>query len=103
MANPTLIVIDAAKTTGTTVSATQASASTNIPVNGIGKGPLAVQLVATNFVHVKLGSTSAMSASLSDFMVGSTPVNFVTKGVGWISYLADSSTASLGIGLIEAY
>ena len=103
MANPTLVILDAGKTTGTSVTASQVSQQTSIPVTGIGKGPMGVQLIATALVHVKLGSTSAITASLSDFAVGTTPVNLVTKGISNIAYLADSSTATINIGLLESY
>lgn len=101
MANFTLIVLDGAKTTGTQVSATQVSQQTSVPTLGIGKGPAAIQLIATGFCHVKLGATSAISASTSDFMVGTTPVVLAAKGVSNVAYIADVATVSLNIGLAE--
>ena len=100
-----IIFIPGAQTTGTNLSAVQSAQSTAIPVSAIGKGPRFIQLVcnSNSGAHVKLTNSTSVVATLSDWLVTATPVNLESKGFQYLSYIADTSTVTLNVGITELW
>lgn len=89
-------------TTGTTVTSGAATANVAIPTMADGTIPKAVILSSTGTVHVKLGTTAAVTATANDLMVPSG--NFLailTRGNAFIAYIQEAAASKLTIAPCE--
>lgn len=96
------VVYKAGVTTGTTVTSSSASAQVAIPADATGNNPKRIMLTATGNVHVKLGTTSAVSAAAGDLMIGTLPICLDSSGASNIAYLQETAGAKLTIAPVES-
>jgi hypothetical protein len=96
-----VVLYDAGKTVGSTVTSGGTSANTAIPTNSNGTTARAVLLTSTGTVHVKAGIDNTVAATANDLMIGTTPVAISTRGMAYIAYIQESSAAKLNIAPLE--